>query len=136
MKTTNKYQRNYMLAKSLLETLRLSAEETERKYIADHGIINADGSIPERIYCIDDESVFDKANEAMGKLFEESGMQKDLNEADDTLKKAENDLIAYGLSLAPKAQRDTLTKASATNYTTRQKIIDLVLKLDVSTVRA
>ena len=39
------------------------------------------------------------------------------------------------VSIAPKAERSVLEKSAATNYTIRRKIIDLVLRLDVSTVR-
>ena len=43
-------------------------------------------------------------------------------------------MIEYGLSLAPAGIRATLAKGAKDNYTTRQKLIDLVFRLDVSTV--
>ena len=43
-------------------------------------------------------------------------------------------MIEYGLSLAPSNVRATLEKGARANYTTRQKIIELVLRLDTSTV--
>ena len=62
-KTTNKIQKLYMLAKAHLEALEDKEKELERQYILDNGIINPDGSIPNYIYCIEDEEVFSKANE-------------------------------------------------------------------------
>ena len=62
-RTTNKVQRDYMAAKALVETLEEREKQMEQAYIAAHGIINPDGTTPERICCIMDEAVFDKANE-------------------------------------------------------------------------
>lgn len=60
--TTNKAQRDYMTAKALLQTLEEREAEIEKAYIVANGIQNADGTIPERIYCIEDMETFDKAN--------------------------------------------------------------------------
>ena len=43
-------------------------------------------------------------------------------------------MIEYGLSIAPAGIRSTLAKGAKDNYTTRQKLIELVFRLDVSTV--
>ncbi len=50
--TTNKFQRAYMIAKSHVQEIESQQEEIEKKYIADNGIVNADGSIPEFVWCI------------------------------------------------------------------------------------
>ena len=47
---------------------------------------------------------------------------------------AEDRLIEYGISIAPAGIRATLTKGAKDNYAARQKLIDLVLRLDISTV--
>ena len=48
MKTTmNKVQRAYMVAKARVHEIESQQEEIEKKYIADHGITNPDGSTPE-----------------------------------------------------------------------------------------
>lgn len=135
MKTTNTAQELYMLAKANLEALREKEHEVERQYIAEHGIVNSDGSIPSRIYCIDDANVFERANAEVSKMEEDSGLWADILAAEDALEAAENVLIEYGLSLVPMHEREILSKAAATNITTRKKIIGLVLRLDVSTVR-
>ena len=134
--TTNRIQRAYMLAKANLGALEDIEKEIERKYIADHNITNAGGEVPERIYCIDDESVFDKANSECSDMPESKANFADILEARELLEQAENALIAYGLSIAPAREREILTRSAETNYTIRRKIIDLVLRLDASTVRA
>jgi hypothetical protein len=130
----NKQQKNYALAKSMLETLEAKDAEIEQIYIKEHGIKNKDGSTPTRIFMIDDEATFDKANSEVGKLIEDSGLWAKILKARDDLKVAEDELIKYGLSITPKHEREVLTKAAKTNYTTRRKIIDLVFKLDAKTV--
>ena len=133
-RTTNEIQRRYMAAKALVDTLDEQRISMEQDYIAAHGITNQDGTIPERIYCIDDESVFDAANEGCSREIESCGLEKQYNDARDLLFSAENAMIEYGLSLAPSSVRATLEKGTRNNYTTRQKIIELVLRLDVSTM--
>ena len=124
-----------MLAKANLDALEEIEADIERKYIAEHNIVNPDGSTPERIYCIDDEITFEKANTESAELPEMKANFKEILEARELLEEAENELIAYGISIAPEAERAVLERAAATNYTTRRKIIDLVLRLDVSTVK-
>lgn len=133
-KTTNKIQAHYMIAKAHLETLEAHEKELEHQYIIDNGITNADGSIPKFIYCIENETTFDKANEEQAKIIEDSGLWNKILIARKTLKIAEAKLIEYGLSIVPALEREILAKACQTNFTTRMKVIDLVLKLDVSTV--
>ena len=134
-RTTNKAQEVYMLAKANLDALEEVEADIERKYIAEHNIVNQDGTTPQRIYCIDDDAAFEKANAESAELPEMKANFKEILEAHELLEEAENELIAYGLSIAPEAERSVLERAAATDYTTRRKIIDLVLRLDVSTVR-
>lgn len=134
-KTTNKIQEHYMIAKAHLEALEDREKELEHQYIIENGITNPDGSIPDYIYCIEDKEVFDKANEAQAATIEASGLWQEILAARTTLSIAEEKLIEYGLSIAPAKQREILKKAVKENYTTRLKVIDLVLKLDVSTVK-
>lgn len=132
--TTNKIQREYMAAKALVETLEDREKEIEQAYISAHSITNPDGSTPERIYCILDESVFDKATEETAAEIAACGLEVEHNAARAALKAAEDRMIEYGLSIAPAGIRSILAKGAKSNYTTRQKLIDLVFRLDVSTV--
>lgn len=135
-KTMNKSQRAYMIAKARVQEIESRQEEIEKKYIADNGIVNPDGSTPEFLWCMDDDAAFDKANEAVAALISAAGLESVLNAARDALKAAEDRLIAYGLSLAPASVRATLERGVKQNATIRQKVIDATYRLDVSTVNA
>ncbi|MEY8357198.1 hypothetical protein AALB39_28180 [Lachnospiraceae bacterium 54-53] len=72
-----------MLAKAHLETLEDKENELEHQYIIDNGIINKDGSIPEHIYYIEDEEIFNKANEEYAATVEASGLWQEKSAARD-----------------------------------------------------
>jgi len=131
----NTEQRTYMLAKAHLETLEGMQSGMEREYLAAQGITNEDGETPQAIYCIDDGETFDRINQEFSELPEAKALWQEILEAEELLKQAEEQLIIYGLSIAPAKEREILAKAAETNYTTRIKIIDLVMRLDVATVR-
>jgi len=133
--TTNSAQRAYMLAKAHLQALRNQEAEIERAYIIAHSIRNADDTIPERVYCIDNMETFDRAVEATSAEIEGSGLWADILAAEESLKAAEDAMIAYGLSIAPAGIRATLERGVKENYTIRLKVIDAVFHLDVSTVK-
>ena len=133
--TTNSAQRAYMVAKAHLQALRDREAEVEKAYIVAKGIRNADDTIPERVYCIDDAETFERASEETAAEIEGSGLWADILAAEKQLKTAEDAMIAYGLSIAPVGIRATLERGVKENYTIRQKVIDLVFRLDVSTVR-
>ncbi len=132
--TMNKIQRDYMNAKAFVKILEERQKEMERAYISAHSITNPDGSIPTRICCIMDESTFDKANEESSAEMVACGLEAESNAAWAALESAEDKLIAYGIVLAPAAIRGTLARGAKSNYTIRQKLIDLVFRLDTSTV--
>lgn len=132
--TTNSIQRAYMLAKAHLQALEDQEAEVEQAYIIAKGIRNADGTIPERVYCIDDMETFDRANEETSAKIEGSGLWADILAARETLKAAEDAMIAYGISIAPAGIRATLERGVKKSLKTRQQMIDMTLRLDVSTV--
>ena len=135
-RTSNKFQRAYMVAKARVQEVESQQEAIEKKFIADKGIVNPDGSVPEFLYCMEDDAPFAKANDECAALIVSAGLQEELNAARSALKAAEDRLIAYGLSLAPAGVRATLEKAVQRNATTRAKVLDLAFRLDVSTVSA
>lgn len=130
----NKIQKNYMVAKVVLQTYEEMEADIEKKYIAENGIKNEDGKIPARVYCIDDEDVFDKANEETAKIIQESGLEEKINSARENLKTAEDNIIKFALPIAPAKIRETLERGARENYTTRMKLIDYTFRLDVSTL--
>ncbi|MDF1495475.1 hypothetical protein [Caproiciproducens sp. CPB-2] len=134
-KTTNKVQDNYMKAKAVVESIESRQKEIERQYIADKGIVNPDGSIPELLYCMEDDAAFETANEECSAIIVSAGLESELNAASAVLKTAEEKLIEYGLSIAPAGVRAVLQEEVKKNACTRMKVIDLVFRLDASTVR-
>lgn len=133
----NKQQKAYLQAKAKLEALEQQENEVDRLYIIEKGIKNPDGSIPTRTYMIKDDELADKAIDDVGKILVESGLWAKILEARKELKAVEENLINYGLSIIPErlaSEKETLARAAKTNYTVRRKIIDLVLRLDTSTV--
>lgn len=132
--TTSPAQQAYMEAKAYLQVLEERVAAIEKEYIATNAIRNADGTIPAHVYCIDDQGVFDRANEETAAQIVACGLEADINVARSALTKAEDDMIAYGISIAPPSIRTTLERGVKESYTTRQKIIDLVFRLDTSTV--
>lgn len=135
MKRTNIQQKNYMMAKALVDTLEAEADKIEKAYIAQHGIINPDGIVPRKIYCIEDEAAFDQANEATAPAIDALGIY----EARQLLREAEDDLIRYALSIIPAKERQVLAdrcfgrNGHYVHVDVREKVIGLVFKLDVST---
>lgn len=130
----NHVQRTYALAKAHLETLQDEENEVDRKYIADHHIINADGTTPRAAWAIDDDEIADKAIDETAKIVEDSGLWAEILAARELLKAAEVELIKYGLEIMPPAyagEKAALQRAAEKDYTTRQKMIDLTMRLDV-----
>ena len=130
----NKEQIAYAVAKAKLEALEEVANEREMAFILENAIENPDGSIPKHLWCMEDEDAFNIANTELGRIMTESGLEAELNAARSLLHKAEDELIAYGLSLAPERVRRTLEASARTDWKTREKILELTFRLDSVTV--
>ena len=132
MRKYSKPQNIYILAKANLEVLEAQEKEVERNYIAENGIRNLDGATPEYIYCIDDETVFDKANLECSRINESSGLWAEILDARELLKETETIMIKWGLNRVkkdlPLKAYNTLVKGME-EYTIRRKLIDLSLKV-------
>lgn len=131
---TSKIQLEYLAAKALVLAMDEEEKRMGQAYISAHGIVNPDGTIPERITDIIDDAVFDKACEEVGADMAACGFDAEYKAADSALKTAEDRLVEYGISLAPTGIRGALAHGAKSNYSIRQKLIDLVLHLDVSTI--
>ena len=126
----NKEQMAYAVAKAQLEVPEEAANERETAYIVENTIKNPDGSIPKHLWCMEDEDAFNFANTELSRIMTESGLEAELNAARRLLHKAEDELIAYGLSLAPERVRKTLEESARTDWKTREKILELTFRLD------
>lgn len=130
----NRQQKAYALAKARYEAAREAEKNAEAAYIARHGIVNDDGTIPRVIYAI--KCADDRFEEILAEL-DANGELHDVyaeaTEATLALHRAEEALIEYGLSLMPAGPAETLRRAKdRPKY--RQRIIDLTFKLDTRTV--
>ena len=130
----NKQQMAYAVARAKLEALEEVANEREMAFMMENAIENPDGSIPKHLWCMEDEDAFNIANTELGRIMTESGLEAELNAARSLLHKAEDELIAYGLSLAPERVRRTLEASARTDWKTREKILELTFRLDPVTV--
>ena len=127
-----KVQQNYAMAKAHHETLEKILAENERMFIAGTGYTNPDGSVPERLYKIDDEAMFDEICAA----FSESGLDiaRECDEATRILIKAEDQLIEFGLSIIPEKERAVLWN-NRKRITVRKKLIDIAFRLATTNVK-
>lgn len=131
----NAQQRNYATAKAYSETCEAAEAEKEAQYIKDKDITNKDGSTPERLYMIEDESLFDSVLEDF------TGSKYDLSdqtqEAKRPLRIAEDELINCCLNLFKRVypkQAATL-EAHRNNFGTREKLIDIAFRLDTRIIK-
>lgn len=127
-------QKDYAVAAAAVKAIEEEITMAEREYIRNHRIVNAEGIFPDHIYCIDDETVFEKANLEFSQIIVGKGLESALNEAKSNLLKAEESLLTYGISIAPEAVRETLRRGVNSNYSIRCRLIDMVFRLDTETM--
>jgi hypothetical protein len=123
----NAVQKAYIKAQAVYETLTDQMNQLEVVFMMNHS------RAEKHIWAIDDESVFDRLNNEFSETFKDE--ETVLVKARTDLRRAENDLIAYGLSIIPKkykSEADTLR--SSRDITVRQKMIELTMNLDKRTV--
>ena len=113
-RTANKFQRAYMVAKARVQEVESQQEAIEKKFIADKGIVNPDGSVPEFLYCMEDDAAFEKANDECAALIVSAGLEEELNAARSVLKASED--TAAGMSARPAFSTSTRV-TSPTWYT-------------------
>lgn len=132
-KTICEIQKSYIVAQARLNALKAFAAEVEREYIANNGILNPDNSVPEHIFYIEDITTYEKAVAEWNDLIVAAGLDVQLTAARAELAAAEDKMIEWGLSLLPAETRAALEKEIQHNAAIREKVIDLVFRLDAST---
>jgi hypothetical protein len=121
----NAVQRAYIKAKAVYEMAEGRVNRLEADFLASRG------RTEDHIWAIiDDYSVFDRLNIEFSEMYQSE--EADLFKARDDLKRAEDALIDYGLSIIPKKYADKLR--SSRDYKLRQELIDLPMRLDTRTV--
>ncbi len=131
-----KVQSAYALAKAYHDTIKAENDQREADFCRARGYVTEEGNPALHVWMIDDESIFEAANEEFCAVNEQNG-QEEIN-AREVLRAAENALIEWGLSVMPlglKKERETLRRESERNYTIRKKMIDLAFRLDARTIK-
>lgn len=131
----NMQQRNYALALAAVQVLEAEEKACESVYCLQNGYVDEHGNPATRIYQIQDDAVFDAANDDFSSLNE--SLYTRLYAAKDALRDAENALIDFGLSILPKAyarERELLARKAKEDSTLRRKLIDNAFKLDTRTI--
>jgi hypothetical protein len=116
-------------ARDRLDKTLLRRKELEKEYIISKGIKNKDGSIPADFDYIDDpELIPNVVDFYIGEAQQEFLDEKDT--AHDNLEKAENDLIAWGLTTKTPAQADTLRRGMKLAPMYRTEVIRQFLEIE------
>jgi hypothetical protein len=124
----NQVQKNYMEAKAALKAIETELAKKELKFLQGKGRKEA------HIWMIEDETIFDLLNVEFSATTE--ALDTDYTTARQALKTTESALIEYALSLSPAGIRETLRRGSKNQIAIREQLIDVVIRLDTSTVPA
>lgn len=127
----NEKQRDYAMAKAKCQALKETMDEIEREFIREKGVKNPDGSIPRFTWAIADEELSYRLSNELDELPGFRSLWEQKLEADKALKKAEQDLLDYTMSIVPQKVQDLIRTALDSK---RQELIDLAFRLDTSTV--
>ena len=129
-------QEAYLYAKANLKAAQEREEAADHAWLVAHDIRNPDGTIPTTSWMLEG------SDEEVERVFAEMGKDETLNRLwDDTttarymLRNAENDLIDWVLSVPgiPAREKATL-RQNLHRLPIREKLIDLAMKLDASTI--
>ena len=131
----NKQQRDYEKAKQAKRRVEMKMEAREETFLKGRRLMDSEGTEADRLYKIEDEALLDMACKEFDLLPGIPELNKEYARAGEALRAAEEALVEYALSIAPPATARTLRESAKNNYTIRQKIITLTMKLDTKTVK-
>ena len=131
-KTLSLEQAAYLAALANYDAIDAASAQAEADFLAASGAKDASGQTPARLFMIAELDEFER----LCTEFENSpfNLANDLQIAAQLLTAAEEALLAWALDLAPEPIRAVLAKGISDSCATRKKLIDLALRLDVSTV--
>lgn len=133
----SRIQRAYALAKAQHDAIKAENERIEAEFCAKRGYLTGEGNPALHVWMIDDETIFEAANEGFCTLNEQGG--NDEIKAREALRLAEDALIEWGLSIMPVGmakERDALIRESGRQLKVRVQLIDLAFRLDARTIPA
>lgn len=128
----NRIQQNYAMAKARLDAIKEQQNKNEADFIRESGYVNDDGTVPSHLWMMDDETRFDELSEQFDSS--DRNLFYKVRDAEKELKKAEDALIDFGLSVSPVEIRNTLTR-NRNNWKIREQLVNLAFRLDATTVK-
>lgn len=128
-------QRAYWEAFTQVDGALEAMQYAEHDYIIRHGITNPDGSTPPLISDIEDDEAFEQATSGHTAEIEASGLAGRYQAARGRLKEAGDALVQFALTQLPPDLRAATARRAEKNATTRQRLIDLTLRLDAASVQ-
>ena len=131
----NKQQRDYEKSKTGKAARRNEDGGAGEILLKGRGLMDSEGTEADSLYKIEDEALFDMACKNFDALPGIPELNEEYARAGEALRAAEEALVEYALSIAPQATARTLRESVKNNYTIRQKIITLTMKLDTTTVK-
>lgn len=131
MKSTKAdYQEKYTISKNYLQALEAAHDTMNGQCIIKMNVKNADGTIPQKIYEIEDDETFEKIISMAEKISDRSGLWDQIIKARQRMNEAEFDLIQYALSIVPAELRVSLELPAQQHYMLKQTLLNLALRYD------
>jgi hypothetical protein len=134
MTRIERLQKAYLEWKTALDVQEAHVAELEAAYIRSDGYRNADGTIPGRFEDMDSDDLADTAIAVFYSNMERSLVTGSLYYLRGRVKEVENALIEYALAMIPCKESDVI-RADLRYAVTRQKVIDLAMRIDPQTVQ-
>jgi len=128
----NKIQQNYAMAKARLDAIKEIQCKNEADFIRESGYVNEDGTVPSHLWMMDDESRFEELSEQFDSS--DQNLFYKVRNAENDLRKAEDALIDFGLSISPAEIRTTLSR-NRNNWKIREQLVNLAFRIDATTVK-
>lgn len=126
----NQQQSAYVEAKRAFDKAR------EKLTAAEYRFLKNKGRIEECMDDIEDDAEFDAILDECYSQPEVEALYEDMIAKKKALKEAEDKLIAFGTSIIPGKEKETVLSEAAKNFMFRKKVIELVMRLDTRTIRA
>lgn len=126
----NRQQAAYMKALKRAKAVHEEQARREAEFIKASGYTNRDGTVPERLYRIEDGRAFDRLCEEF--MDSPSDLNGRILEAEWALHKAEEGLIDLVLSFAPAEERRVLDR-NRNRPRIRERLLGLAMRLDTRT---
>lgn len=132
----NRIQKAYAVAKAHHDSIKTANDQHEAEYCAAHGYTTGEGNPALHVWMIDDESVFETANEEFSALHKEKYDEE--IKAQELLTAAEDALIEWSLSILPanmQQHAETLRNEAKWHVKVRDEMINLAFRVDHRTIR-